>query len=122
VRTILIVDDEEPVRTILAQLMSDAGYETIEAVNGVQALTLVDGERPDLIISDIMMPLLSGIELCHRLKARADTQLIPIILMSAAGRKLGEETGADAFLLKPFDIDELEALVERLLRSRDPGL
>jgi two-component system phosphate regulon response regulator PhoB len=115
VTTILIVDDEQPVRSILAELLQDAGYLTHEAANGAQALALVAGRRPDLIISDIMMPLLSGVELVRQLKARDDTRAIPIILLSAAGRWVGDLSSADGYLPKPFDIVELEALIERLL-------
>ena len=70
--TILIVDDEEPVRDFLAQLLSDAGHRTLQAIHGAHALEMVDREQPDLVISDIMMPVLNGADLCRRLKARAE--------------------------------------------------
>lgn len=111
--TILIVDDEEPVRDFLAQLLTDAGHRTLQAVNGAEALEVVEKERPDLVVSDIMMPVLNGAELCRRLKARADTPVIPVILMSSAGARAADGAGADAFIVKPFDLDHMEALVGR---------
>ena len=111
--TILIVDDEEPVRDFLAQLLADGGHRTLQAVHGAEALELVAKERPDLVVSDIMMPVLNGAELCRRLKAGADAPPIPVILMSSAGPRAADGTGADAFIAKPFDLADMEALVER---------
>lgn len=111
--TILIVDDEEPVRDFLAQLLAEDGHRTLQAVHGAEALEIVEKERPDLVVSDIMMPVLNGAELCRRLKARADTPVIRVILMSAAGSRAAEGTGADAFIAKPFDLEDMEALVGR---------
>ncbi len=111
--TILIVDDEEPVRDFLAQLLADGGHRTLQAVHGAEALELVAKERPDLVVSDIMMPVLNGAELCRRLKARAGMPPIPVILMSSAGPRAADGTGADAFIAKPFDLVDMEALVER---------
>lgn len=113
--TVLIIDDEEPVRDFLGQFLEDAGYRVLQAINGAQALTVMAHERPDLVISDIMMPALGGAELCRRLKAKADTRAIPVILMSAAGGRAADEAGADAFVDKPFDLEGMEALVRRWL-------
>lgn len=113
--TILIVDDEEPVRDFLAMLMEDAGHRTLKAIHGAQALELVEKERPDLVIADIMMPVLNGVELCRRLKARADTRVLPVILMSSMGPRSVDGAGADAFIAKPFVLEEMEALVRRWL-------
>jgi CheY-like chemotaxis protein len=115
VATILIVDDEEPVRELVALLLQDGGYRTLQAIHGAQALELMAKEHPDLVISDVMMPVLGGAELCRRLKAMPETRRIPVILMSSAGRRLADSTGSDAFLAKPFDLTELEALVRRWL-------
>lgn len=111
--TILIVDDEAPVRSFLAQLLADGGHRTLQAVHGAEALDLVAKERPDLVVSDIMMPVLNGAELCRRLKARDGLPPIPVILMSAAGPRAADGTGADAFIDKPFDLADMEALIER---------
>lgn len=115
--TILIVDDEEPVRGFLAQVLTEDGYDVCLATHGRQALELVDQERPDLVLSDVMMPVLNGVELCRLLKARADTKDVPVILMTSAGRKAADGTGCDAYISKPFDLIDVEALIERLLRE-----
>jgi CheY-like chemotaxis protein len=112
---ILIVDDEEPVRSFVAELLADDGYQVRLAMHGGQALDVVDKEPPDLVLSDVMMPVLNGKELCQRLKARDDTRHIPVILMTSAGQKAVDGAGADAFIAKPFDLDDLEALVRRWL-------
>lgn len=118
--TILIVDDEEPVRDFLAHMLADAGHRTLQAIHGAAALEAIDQERPDLVVSDIMMPVLNGAELCRRLKARAGAPAIPVILMSAAGPRAADGTGADAFIAKPFDLTEMEALVDRLAPGERP--
>ena len=119
--TILIVDDEEPVRDFLAQVLADAGHRTVQAVHGAEALELVEKERPDLVVSDIMMPVLDGAELCRRLKAGTATSAIPLILMSSAGPQAADGAGADAFIAKPFDLDDMEALVGRWFPPTDHG-
>jgi len=116
VATILIVDDEEPFRELLGEIFERAGYRVLLAINGRQALELLEQERPDLVVSDFMMPVLNGANLCRRLKAEPGTASIPIILMSAAGPQVADGTGADAYLDKPFDLDQMEALVSRWLR------
>ena len=119
--TILIVDDEEPVRGFLAQLLADAGHRTLQAVHGAEALAVVQKDRPDLVVSDIMMPVLNGAELCRRLKAGEETRAIPVILMSAAGRRSADGTGADAFIAKPFDLEAMETLVQRWCPPQEHG-
>src|SRR5687768_1337212 len=113
--TILVVDDEEPVRDFLAQLLEEDGHLVLTAIHGARALELINEQTPDLVISDVMMPILSGAELTRRLKANPATATIPVILMSSAGRRAADGTGADAFIAKPFDLTALEELVERLL-------
>jgi CheY-like chemotaxis protein len=115
--TILIVDDEEPVRELLAQLLGDAGYRTVLAIHGIHALDLVEQEQPDLVLSDVMMPVLGGAELCRRLKARNGSRPLPVILMSAAGEQAARGAGADAFIHKPFVLDEMEALIADRLKA-----
>ena len=119
--TVLVVDDERPIRDILGTLFDDAGYQVVEAIHGGQALDLIEQARPDLIVSDVMMPVLNGAELCRRLKRQATTKQIPVILMSSAGSHVAREAGADAFIEKPFNIDEMEALVRRWLGARMSG-
>ena len=120
VATILVVEDEQPVRELLGMMLEDAGHRVLQAAHGRHGLELAQQERPDLVIADIMMPVLGGVELCHHLKADSETQPIPIILMSAAGERLARGAGAEAFISKPFDLDEMEALVERWLPPGEP--
>jgi len=117
VATILIVDDEEPVRDFLAMMLNDAGHHSLQAIHGAQALAVAQRNLPDLVIADLMMPVLNGMELCRQLKADKATHAIPVILMSSASVRAGERAGADAFIPKPFNLDEMEALVQRLLAS-----
>ena len=114
--TILVADDEQPVREFIALVLADSGHQAVLASNGRQALDLIEEAPPELVISDVMMPLMSGVELCRRLKASADTAAIPVILMTSAGERITADAGHDGFLAKPFDLDVMEALVERCLR------
>jgi two-component system, OmpR family, phosphate regulon response regulator PhoB len=118
--TILVVDDEEPVRQLLAGIFADRGYRSLQAHNGRHALEVLQTESADLVLTDMMMPQLTGADLCRRLKTGPETRSIPVILMSAAGRGVADGTGADAYLDKPFQLDEVEALVEEWLK-RAPG-
>ena len=113
--TILVVDDEEPVRQLVSLVLNEQGHRTLRAINGAQALEMIGNERPDLVLSDVMMPVLSGAELCRQLKADADTRSIPVILMSSAGALPTNGAGSDAFLDKPFSLEDLESLVRRWL-------
>lgn len=117
--TVLIVDDEEPLRELVALVLKDSGYRTLQAINGAHALELIDKERPDLVLCDVMMPVLSGAELCRCLKARSDARTIPVILMSSAGSRSADGAGGDAFLDKPFHLEDLESLVQRWLAVRN---
>lgn len=110
--SVLIVDDEDVLLEMIATLMEEAGYAPLEATNGREALAVLDAapETPAVVISDIMMPHIGGIELTKRLKSDPRYRHVPIILMSAAGRP-PESNIADYFLYKPFDLDGLIELV-----------
>jgi CheY-like chemotaxis protein len=112
VRTVLIVDDEVFLREALELILQMAGYEIHTATHGAEALAMAEEVRPDLVLTDIMMPIMDGVELCRRLKAIRGT---PVILMSAAGREAARGAEADAFIAKPFDLDEVEDLVRQFL-------
>lgn len=114
--TILVVDDEEPLRQLLAGIFADRGYRALQARNGRQALAVLQTEHADLVLSDMMMPQLTGADLCRHLKASPQTRTIPVILMSAAGREAADGAGADAFLDKPFQLEEVEGLVDQWLK------
>lgn len=123
--TILIVDDEIAQREILDYNLRAEGYTTVQAENGEAALLAVEEHQPDMIILDWMMPLLSGIEVCRQLKARAETRDIPVIMLSARGEEddkiRGLDTGADDYIAKPYSIRELVARVNTQLRRIKPS-
>jgi two-component system, OmpR family, alkaline phosphatase synthesis response regulator PhoP len=113
--TILVVDDEQPLRDLLADVLELAGHRVLVAANGREALTIARRDRPDLVVSDVMMPLLNGVRLCQQLKADPSTASVPVILMSSVGARIVNGSGTDAFVKKPFDLDEVEAIVRTLL-------
>jgi CheY-like chemotaxis protein len=120
--TILIVDDEPFNVDYLEQELTDLGYETIRATNGQEALEKVAAEAPDLILLDVMMPVMDGFTVCRLLKAQEETRLIPIVIMTAldakADRITGIQAGADDFLTKPVDEAELVARIETALKLK----
>jgi DNA-binding response OmpR family regulator len=115
--TILIVDDEQPLRELLAEVLESDGHRVLLAGNGREALSLIVGDHPDLVVSVVMMPLLNGVRLCRHLKAEPATAMVPVILMSSVGPTVAAGAGADAFISKPFDLDEVETVVRTLLVS-----
>ncbi len=120
---ILVVDDDPPSVKMISFLLQEEGYEVIAASNGVEALRLVEARAPDLIILDIMMPHIDGLEVCRRIRERSD---VPIIFLSAKGetsdRVLGLDMGADDYLAKPFEPAELLARVRAVLRRAEGGV
>src|SRR3954465_9609716 len=121
---ILVVDDEIYIVHILDFSLGMEGYEVITALDGEQALEKVKNEKPDLIVLDIMMPKLDGYEVCKNIKSSADTQHIPVILLSAKGRnvdqKLGFDVGADDYITKPFSPRKLVERINQLLGQPVP--
>ena len=118
---ILLVDDEEDMRLYIRQEL-EPDYSVTEATNGREALDSLLQEVPDLIITDVMMPDMNGIELCHIIKEKIETCHIPIIILSALGemkhRIEGLETGADSYISKPFQSRHLRVRVDKLLELR----
>jgi two-component system OmpR family response regulator len=116
-RTILIVDDDPHIRELLAFALAKAGMTTHEAGDGEAALAAVERHRPDLVILDINMPRMDGLETCRRLKARSD---IPVLFLSSRDdeidRVLGLELGADDYVVKPFSPREVVARVGAILK------
>jgi CheY-like chemotaxis protein len=121
---VLIADDEAPIAEALALIIEAAGYRTVIAKHGEEALTLASAEPPALVFTDLMMPRLDGAALIERLRAdalAAGREPPPVVLMTAAGMREASLSGADAVLTKPFDLDEVEELLTRYLRpSGDP--
>ena len=118
--TVLLVEDEPAQREMLAYNLEAEGFDVIIADNGEDGLILVDESDPDLIVLDWMMPQLSGIEVCRRLKSNSKTRQIPVIMLSARAedvdRVRGLETGADDYVVKPYSVIELMARVKAHLR------
>ena len=111
--TILVVEDEEPILQIVADLLQAEGYTAVRAYHGGQALELTRNTPPDLVLTDLMMPVMGGAELCRSLKDDPATREVPVIVMTAAGRVRVDELACDDFIAKPFDLDALLALVAR---------
>jgi two-component system phosphate regulon response regulator PhoB len=124
--TILIADDEPNQLELLSYNLGQAGFVVLQAMDGQGALRQIEEHHPDLVILDWMMPHMSGIELCRALRSRADTKLLPVIILSARGeegdRTLGLDTGADDYMSKPFSPRELISRVKALLRRSRPAL
>ena len=122
--SILIVEDEEALTLLLRYNLETQGYEVETIARGDEADTRLKEGTPDLVILDWMLPGLSGIELCRRLRARPETRQLPIIMLTARGeeseRVRGLSTGADDYLVKPFSVPELLARVNALLRRASP--
>ena len=123
---ILLVDDEPAQLELLRYNLEKAGFETLQAENGRDAILLTEEHEPDLVVLDWMMPEASGIDVCRELRARAETRLLPILMVSARGeegdRSLGLDSGADDYVAKPFSPRELVARVKALLRRARPSL
>ncbi|MBB3770738.1 MULTISPECIES: phosphate regulon transcriptional regulator PhoB [Ancylobacter] len=121
---ILIVEDEEPLTLLLRYNLESEGYAVDSVARGDEAETRLREAVPDLLILDWMLPGLSGIELCRRLRARPETERMPVLMLTARGeeteRVRGLATGADDYVVKPFSVPELVARVRALLRRAKP--
>ncbi len=122
---ILIVEDEEPLTLLLRYNLEAEGFEVDSVARGDDAELHLRDSTPDLVLLDWMLPGLSGIELCRRLRSRRDTERVPIIMLTARGeeteRVRGLATGADDYVVKPFSLPELIARIQALLRRAKPG-
>jgi DNA-binding response OmpR family regulator len=120
---VLVVDDEPIVREVVVRYLQRDGYRTLEAADGERARTLVERERLDLVVLDLMLPGIDGLALCRWIRARSD---VPVIMLTARGeeadRIVGLELGADDYVTKPFSPRELAARVRTVLRrsAREP--
>ena len=120
--TVLVVDDEPIVRDVVATYLRRDGYRALEAGDGAEAKALIERAAPELVVLDVMLPGIDGLELCRWIRARSD---IPVILLTARGeeadRLVGLDIGADDYVTKPFSPRELVARVRTVLR-RVPGV
>ena len=123
---ILIVDDEINIRELIKFNLEKTGYRTLEAADGNEAMMMVKSEQPDLLVLDLMLPGIDGLEVCRLLKGNKDTAGIPIIMLTARSEEvdkiIGLELGADDYLTKPFSPRELVARIKAVLRrsSKEP--
>ena len=122
---ILLVEDEEPLTLLIRYNLEAEGFEVDAVARGDEAELRLREEAPDLVLLDWMLPGLSGIELCRRIRARRETERLPIIMLTARGeegdRVRGLATGADDYIVKPFSVPELLARVRALLRRAKPA-
>ena len=123
---VLVVEDEDALSALLQYNLDKEGYAVTVAGDGEEALVLIDEQQPDLIVLDWMLPKVSGVEVCRRLRARPETRNLPIIMLTARGeesdRIRGLDTGADDYVVKPFSMSELAARIRAVLRRIRPGL
>jgi len=123
---VLVVEDEDSLATLLQYNLQKDRYDIAVAGDGEEALLLIDERLPDLVVLDWMLPKVSGIEVCRRLRQRNETRNLPIIMLTARGeesdRIRGLDTGADDYVVKPFSMSELTARIRAVLRRLRPGL
>ncbi|MEM6620938.1 MAG: phosphate regulon transcriptional regulator PhoB [Pseudomonadota bacterium] len=123
---ILLVEDEEALSALLEYNLQQEGFIVQTAADGDDAMLAIEEETPDLVLLDWMLPGLSGIEICRRIRARSELRDMPVIMLTARGEETdrirGLDTGADDYLTKPFSIPELTARVRALLRRARPTI
>lgn len=123
---ILVVEDEDALATLLQYNLEKEGYQVSVAGDGEEAMMLVEENSPDLVLVDWMLPKVSGIEVCRRLRGRQETRNVPIIMLTARGEEAdrirGLDTGADDYVVKPFSMTELFARIRAVMRRIRPGL
>ncbi|EHQ91951.1 response regulator transcription factor [Desulfosporosinus youngiae] len=119
---LILVDDEPEILTLVRDYLTREGYTVVTAINGHEGMELIEREKPDLVLLDWMLPGISGLEMCKRLR---ETSTIPIIMLTAKSeeidRVLGLEFGADDYIVKPFSLRELAARVKTVLRRSAGG-
>src|SRR5713226_3521752 len=120
-KTILVVDDECFLVESLTQLLEEAGYHVVSATNGKDGLAQLVKERPDMVLTDFMMPVADGLEMVRGVRALPAFQSLPVVMMSAGQvAAKARRVGVSAFLGKPFGLDELLPIIERLIGKGEP--
>ncbi len=122
---VLVADDDPNLRKILSLFLRNGGYETVEAANGREALSLARSQRPDAVLMDVMMPLLDGFAVCKLIKDDPELRRIPIVICTAKNRKedliAAIRAGAEDYIIKPFTKETVLGKVEKALASRKTG-
>ncbi len=120
--TVLVVDDSQTVRQMLSELLEKGGMTVIEAANGLEAKAKIQIKKPDLVITDLIMPEMNGYELCRWIKNDPAGQGVPVLVCSTKDQEFdrywGMKQGADAYITKPFQPGEMLKTVKQLLRER----
>jgi twitching motility two-component system response regulator PilH len=118
---VLVIEDSVTQREMISNLLRGSGLTVIEASDGVEALEKIQGNLPDLVVLDIVMPRMNGYEVCRRLKSDPKTQHVPVVMCSSKGEEFdrywGMKQGADAYVAKPFQPTELVGTVKQMLRG-----
>jgi phosphate regulon transcriptional regulator PhoB len=121
---ILVVDDEKDIVDLIAYNLTNEGFAIVKAYDGDQAQKLIQAEKPDLVLLDLMLPGLQGLEICKRVRTNPETASVPIIMLTAKTEEidkiLGLEMGADDYITKPFSVRELIARVRAIMRRTNP--
>ena len=124
-KRILVVDDEPHIVRLVQVNLQREGYEVLTAYDGVEALEKVAGEKPDMVVLDVMMPRMNGFEVLKKLKADDATRNIPVIMLTAKAQDAdvfrGWQSGVDSYLTKPFNPMELLTFVRRIFQSLEEG-
>jgi twitching motility two-component system response regulator PilH len=119
--TVLVVEDSVTQRQMITELLKGSGLAVTVATDGMEALEHIEGQCPDLVVLDIVMPRMNGYEVCRRLKSDPKTQNVPVVMCSSKGEEFdrywGMKQGADAYIAKPFEPVELVGTVKQLLRG-----
>jgi two-component system, OmpR family, phosphate regulon response regulator PhoB len=123
---VLVMEDEDALATLLSYNLEKEGYRVVVAADGEEGMLQIEERLPDLVLLDWMLPKLSGIEVCRRIRGKSETRNMPIIMLTARGeesdRIRGLDTGADDYMTKPFSMTELIARIRAVLRRIRPGL
>jgi CheY-like chemotaxis protein len=120
-RLVLVADDEEDILTLVSTIVERAGHEVVSVRDGAQALAAIRERRPDLVVLDISMPEVDGLEVLRRVRADGETRELPVLLLSARAQEAdvrrGFDTGASAYVKKPFSPSDLARRVDELLEA-----
>lgn len=121
-KRVLVADDDPAIQKVLFQTLNLEGYEVATASNGEEALTELEGDLPDVVVLDVMMPKLDGFDVLKRIRGNPRTEGLPVILLSARSSQediwQGWQSGVDYYMTKPFDVEDLLKFIEHVLNPR----